>query len=153
MGLSLIAVQTTGTAPITRPITKRLVVWVVNCLFLLQTGTVGRAINMQMGSPATRLVLQVVNYPLFLPAGTECPSSDDESTSMYSEVEGGMDLDVDVFVLSSDEDSDISWFTQLCTCEGRAHARQCPLNPRNRGAASHALPSKTTEPTPSSAQW
>ncbi len=78
----------------------------------------------------------------------ECQSSDDES--MYSEDEGGIDLDVDVFVLSSDEDSDIRWFTQLCTCDGRAHARECPLNPRNRGAPSHALPSKTTEPTPSS---
>ena len=69
----------------------------------------------------------------------ECPSSDDESTSMYSEDEGGMDLDVDVFVSSSDEDSDIPWFTQFCTCDGCAHAHQCPLNPRNRGAASHAL--------------
>ena len=40
--------------------------------------------------------------------------------------------DMDVFgVSSADEDDDI----QLCTCVGRAHARTCPFNPRNRGTA------------------
>ena len=60
----------------------------------------------------------------------ELKSVDEES--VYSEDEEGMVSDMDVFVVSSaDEDDDI----QLCTCVGRAHARTCTFNPRNRGAA------------------
>ena len=55
-----------------------------------------------------------------------------DEESVYSEDEEGMVSDMDVFVVSSaDEDDDI----QLCTCVGRAHARTCPFNPRNRGTA------------------
>ena len=55
-----------------------------------------------------------------------------DEESVYSEDEEVMVSDMDVFgVSSADEDDDI----QLCTCVGRAHARTCPFNPRNRGAA------------------
>ena len=51
-----------------------------------------------------------------------------------------MELDV-FFVSSADEDEDDDSVLFWCTCDGRAHTRLCPLNPRYRGA--HSLPSKT----------
>ena len=60
--------------------------------------------------------------------------SDEESISMYSEDEMGVKSEDEYVLYSSDEEDYTSFFSQLCACEGRAHARSCPLNPRNREA-------------------
>ena len=63
--------------------------------------------------------------------------SDEESIFMYSEDEMGVKSE-DEYVLYSlmRRIGYTSFFSQLCACEGRAHARSCPMNPRNREALS-----------------